>query len=1018
MYPHNFISQRITILVATIILISNGDLLYGQCHPDDFVALKALYDNTDGDNWSDTSGWTVIKLNATCPSGLDLSTLEGISIDANDRVFELILDRNDLSGSIPPELESLSNLSIMDLGSNSLIGSIPSELGNLSLLQVLEMDSNELSGDIPSELGNLSNLLTLNLRFNDLSGSIPPELGNLSKLQELDFHANRTTGMIPPELGNLSNLEILNFRSNDLTGNIPPELGNLLKLHTLDLYWNELNGNIPPELGNLSNLEILNLSLNDLTGNIPPELGNLSNLHILDLRRNELTGNIPLELGNLSNLLLLDLSLANLAGEIPDELGNLLHLQELRLNNNGLTGSIPPVLGNLTSLISLTLYNNDLSGCYPYQLINICHAGGSAAISNGNNFDATWDEFCSVDDGICACDSDFNALKILYYSTNGDNWDDTTGWTIIKDNITCPVGFEFSTIYGISVNDITGRIDSINLRNNNLVGTLPDELSLLQDLQYINLSKNNISGTIPNTLGSMSNLEDVRFHQNDLTGSIPTDGFPKLRVYSISDNNLQNGIPRGIGNIISLEEIWLSNNPNLGGTVPEEIGFLRLLNTLQIGNCNLSGCFPPSWSGLCSKLTNAVIDPLNNFDNTYSQLCSGLAQTCDYCDRTTKIFTANQNELWSDTRNWNTLCLPEDGDTVVILEDRYFKVDIDDRVKHLVLTEGAIMEISSNRKLEISTAVENGFECHGNLINNGTLEIKECGALGLFATGKVINNGTLSFTLNTKESIWHQDSLVNNNTIIITDTRASAIACFGDFVNEQQGFIRVSKVSDEFGKSSLDHDGITLGRSLTMPLTTLLNDPSLINYGSIEIDSVYLGINNSNSSTFENHGELDIVSSWTGIYNIALFINKNNLLINAIIKGVENIGTFSNIGGRININRDAFYEPDESGSFIGLHERKVPLGFLGTTNDTTGVISISQSDEGIKLSGFGKLENSGTISLYTNTKGLKIESNCRFFNLANGTVRIFECAEFYIEVDQSALLEGYPEIIFDLEITD
>ena len=40
-----------------------------------------------------------------------------------------------------------------------------------------------MSGEIPAELGSLSNLSRLNLLNNDLSGEIPAELGSLSNLE-------------------------------------------------------------------------------------------------------------------------------------------------------------------------------------------------------------------------------------------------------------------------------------------------------------------------------------------------------------------------------------------------------------------------------------------------------------------------------------------------------------------------------------------------------------------------------------------------------------------------------------------------------------------------------------------------------------------------------------------------------------------------------------------------------------------------------------------------------------------
>ena len=82
---------------------------------------------------------------------------------------------NDLSGEIPPELGSLSNLGLLYLSDND--GEIPAELGSLSNLTALYLSDNDLSGEIPAELGSLSNLEILALGINEeLSGCVPSSL--------------------------------------------------------------------------------------------------------------------------------------------------------------------------------------------------------------------------------------------------------------------------------------------------------------------------------------------------------------------------------------------------------------------------------------------------------------------------------------------------------------------------------------------------------------------------------------------------------------------------------------------------------------------------------------------------------------------------------------------------------------------------------------------------------------------------------------------------------------------------
>ena len=57
-----------------------------------------------------------------------------------------------------------------------------------------------MSGEIPAELGSLSNLTKLVVRDNDLSGEIPAELGSLSNLTYLELSQNDLSGCVPSSL--------------------------------------------------------------------------------------------------------------------------------------------------------------------------------------------------------------------------------------------------------------------------------------------------------------------------------------------------------------------------------------------------------------------------------------------------------------------------------------------------------------------------------------------------------------------------------------------------------------------------------------------------------------------------------------------------------------------------------------------------------------------------------------------------------------------------------------------------
>ena len=328
----------------------------------DREALVALYEATDGPNWTNSENWL---------TDAPLVEWHGVGVDREGRVTRLELPGNGLSGRLPPEI------------------------GGLAKLDALELQGNRLTGPIPAELGGLASLVTLNLGDNAISGALPSELGGLASLRWLSVSGNRLTGPIPPEIGNLSELGRMFLNDNELTGPIPPELGNLAELETLYLGWNSLSGPIPSELGNLSNLRFLSVGKSRgwakrrgfsfdrpqrtvLTGPIPPELGNLSNLESLVLDWNGLTGEIPPELGNLASLTRLSLVDNNLTGPLPSTFGGLSSLEQLLVSHNGLTGPLPAELGGLTSLETLFADRNALSGPVPAEL------GGLARLENLN----------------------------------------------------------------------------------------------------------------------------------------------------------------------------------------------------------------------------------------------------------------------------------------------------------------------------------------------------------------------------------------------------------------------------------------------------------------------------------------------------------------------------------------------------------------------------------------------------------------------------------------------------------
>ena len=228
----------------------------------DRETLIAIYNATDGPNWTQQKNWL---------SETHISTWFGITTNDIGRVTRIELAGVGMAGPIPVELAELAHLDSLDIFANVLTGSIPAELSQLDRLVYLDLKGNDLSGPIPAELGQLTGLKEMYLGANRLSGPIPPELGQMSSLETLNItHGYLLSGPIPPELGQLTNLVDLTLDQNELSGKIPAELGQLTSLQSLSLSNNELEGAVPEEIGDLPRLQILKLDHNeDLSGELP-----------------------------------------------------------------------------------------------------------------------------------------------------------------------------------------------------------------------------------------------------------------------------------------------------------------------------------------------------------------------------------------------------------------------------------------------------------------------------------------------------------------------------------------------------------------------------------------------------------------------------------------------------------------------------------------------------------------------------------------------------------------------------
>ncbi|WP_281239386.1 hypothetical protein [Flavobacterium praedii] len=315
------------------------------------VALKALYDSTGGDNWSNTvrieGVWDFSKP-VTSWNWQTRTGWYGVTVNNEGHVVNISLNSNNLNNLnvVFPNLDSLTSLGILELGDNPLTGSL-------------------------TNLQHLTSLKSLGLSRTNFTDTLLP-ITSLINLESLSItYCDNITGSIPDEFYSLKNLIYLNFdQTNGLRGGLSYKIGDLMSLTFLQLGQN-LGGKFPLEICNLSKLEYLLLNNTGMTGVLPSEIVNLRNLKQLDLLNNGyLTCNLTNGICNLIKLNLLHISGNSIGGIIPPEIAQLKELRSLILGHN-FTGKIPTEIGRLSELETLWIGSNKLEGVIPSEITNL-----------------------------------------------------------------------------------------------------------------------------------------------------------------------------------------------------------------------------------------------------------------------------------------------------------------------------------------------------------------------------------------------------------------------------------------------------------------------------------------------------------------------------------------------------------------------------------------------------------------------------------------------------------------------
>ena len=267
------------------------------------------------------------------------------SLVAVNRVFA-VADMPNIQGTIPSSLGKLTNL-VRDFGLVNMplvTGTIPSDLGQLSKLGdtdiattqqlAFRLSNLQLTGTIPPALSSINQVTSFRLDDNRLTGAVhlpcvkTADYFESAKYSLVNLSHNRLTNIpIAPQYTSIVesdfclsplHMRALHISGNQLDGTIPAAMGSLTQLQSLSLSNCGYYGTLPSSLGHLSALQTFIADDNRLTG----PLSNAASMPLLtaiSLKNNGLSGTVPGDLP-FATMTLLDLSCNNFYNTLPTQM--------------------------------------------------------------------------------------------------------------------------------------------------------------------------------------------------------------------------------------------------------------------------------------------------------------------------------------------------------------------------------------------------------------------------------------------------------------------------------------------------------------------------------------------------------------------------------------------------------------------------------------------------------------------------------------------------------------------------
>ncbi|KAL1219101.1 putative LRR receptor-like serine/threonine-protein kinase [Cardamine amara subsp. amara] len=209
------------------------------------------------------------------------------------------------------------------------------------------------------------------------------------------------------------------------------------------------------------------------------------------------------------------------------------------------------------------------------------------------------------------------------------------------------------------------RVVTLSLPNSKLVGLIPSDLGLLQNLQSLDLSNNSLNGSLPVEFFAAGKLRFLDLSNNLISGEIPVTigDLTNLQTLNLSDNILSGKLPANLATLGSLTEVSLKNN-YFSGEFPG--GGWRSVQFLDISSNLINGSLPPDFSGKNLRYLNVSYNqisgeipqnvgasfPLNaTVDFSFNNLTGSIPNYPVFLNQKSISFSGNPGLCGGPTRN-------------------------------------------------------------------------------------------------------------------------------------------------------------------------------------------------------------------------------------------------------------------------------------------------------------------------------------------------------------------------------